>query len=327
VSRKQPHLCVDRPNNRKRKDLSSSPPSPAHYLAPPTPLPVLTKVDPHAHESTAYPHTRESTAMVVPRQRKESILELRWTPEPIGGQSNNIQPKITDPHDPLLETKYWSDTEIRQLKLYGDQMVSSPLWETTKIIQRALCAATGARDPMVLSLLKLYESMDMKKACPSKALSLRQSPLPIRYMLIPEEKIDERYQPTVVFQAGVVHGEEAFVSFEFGMNSEAERLFGYSRYELFNLYKSRRKEWCLARVLDYTQWEKVIEKEIKALTVGDGGFRLFITCINKWGCPIEVLLDSRVEVSSNGERHRLSFFFIPLPPKSEMGETQKFPIT
>jgi len=155
-----------------------------------------------------------------------------------------------------------------------------------------------------------------------------------------EERIGEHYQPTIVFECTIISGKENYILFEFGVNSEAERLFGYSRQELFNIYRQKRKE-ILARIFEPTYWEKVINCEVKSMICGEGGFRLFTTCLNKWKSPIKVLLDTRYEDHLNSpewrspikvlldtrcedidqtliHHDRMNFFFIPLPEVNDL---------
>jgi hypothetical protein len=147
-------------------------------------------------------------------------------------------------------------------------------------------------------------------------LSSDDKPLPLRFGLMGDERIGEQYQAAICFQVTILTSGDSHVLLELGINDEAERLFGYSKHELYNLFKARHKDF-LARLIDRSEWEKVIQREVKALIQGETGFRLFVTCLNKWQCPIKVLLDSRVEYGSAYDRHRINFFFIPLPSQSD----------
>jgi len=151
---------------------------------------------------------------------------------------------------------------------------------------------------------------------PTLAALSEMDPLPLRFGLMGEDRIGENYQAAICFQLTIVANGDNHILFELGINGEAERLFGYSKGELYNLFKARHKDF-LARLIDRSEWEKVIQREMKAVIQGETGYRLFVTCLNKWQCPIKVLLDSRVEYGPAFDRHRMNLFFIPLPSQTE----------
>jgi len=122
----------------------------------------------------------------------------------------------------------------------------------------------------------------------------------------------KKNQAAICFESEIISttNEDPYVLLALGINMEAERLFGYSKSELFNLFKSRHK-FILARLIHSSDWEKVIKRELKASLQGDVAFRLYVTALNKWKCPIKVLLDIRVDCGVC--KSRTHFFFIPLP--------------
>jgi len=277
ISRKIPHLCAERPIPQKRKDVSKN-------------LPTDIKLEPREE--------KRMTAGVLHRQPQD------------------IKIKTPDESEPCR----WSEVWARTLKVYVEQVTYSPYWERKRIVFLSILAEKGRTDCFHESLLNLLEQIIEKKPShfqqPLQAIKPK-SPLPLRYGLIPDEKIGENYQPAVVFQSSIVHDEEDYVYFEFGVNTEAERLFGYSRHELFSLYRARHKA-PLERLIASTQWARIINNEIKALASGNSGFRLFATCINKWGCPIRVLFDARLShTSTHPSLDRTCLFFVPLPLQLE----------
>jgi len=305
VSRRQPHLCSDRPTRtKKRRKETPSPPQRS------TPSP------PQHSTITAFVETTYETSLVPYEKKREiSTYTNNYFTKTSLTPMNNIKLE-TSASEPVGELG-WRDMWMRYLRAHIDQLSQSPTWEMKKIICVSVCADKGYC-PSSVSMFELYESIEKKNR--SSILPMKQiPPLPVRYGMMKDEKIGG-CQPALVFECSIIHNQEDYVLFEFGVNIEAERLFGYGREELYSFYRTRRKE-CLSRLIEPAQWDKVICREVKTIAYGETGFRLFITCINKWQCPIKVLLDVRMEVFAKTptcNRHRISFFFIPLPQQIEL---------
>jgi len=290
IDRKKPYLCTDRPIIMRKRKKSSS---------------------------TNTKKKRDKTSLVLSETKEDEPLTPLTYPSlvPSSGQLCEVKTAF------LQESKLsqWADLWVRALEVNIERMSYLPHWETSKLVCKSIAATPGDASRMACLWMNLCDLIEKKK--PRHLVSTlpvsQISPLPLRYGLMSEEMIGERYQPTIVFECLIINGEEDYILFNLGVNTEAERLFGYSRQELFNIYRQKRKE-CLARIIERPYWEKVIAGEMKAYASGEGGFRLFTTCVNKWRCPIKVLLDTRFEDNNNApsklrHRYRMNFFFIPLP--------------
>jgi len=241
-------------------------------------------------------------------------------------------------NDQLVLAKFGkSDSEETWLQIYAqtsecyrDEMSQTPMWEIKRyvkqIVFRSIVNSHSPKDPLSKTLtqvLDLYSSPPKERTSTSLSpvLSSKQSklvtlassqPLPLHFELMPDENIGEQNQAAICFSCEIVSNEDTYVLMSLGINMEAERLFGYSKLELFTLYKSRHR-FILARLIDPSQWEKVIRRELKAAIQGELAYRLYVTALNKWKCPIKVLLDIRVDYGCSFDKNRTNFFFIPLP--------------
>jgi len=131
----------------------------------------------------------------------------------------------------------------------------------------------------------------------------------ISFGVLPEESIRNPFHAGIAFQFS---GKDSLL-IEIGVNSEAERLFGYSKQDFYFRLRHYQK-YVVSRLIHKNDWKKCSEAKIKALIDGEPSVRLCVTCINKWNLQFKCLLDLRHEFDTqNMEVQRVTFFFIPLP--------------
>jgi len=278
-----------------------------------------------------------SQASSIPISSSDSFVTSNSTKERTSRKITLIE---GGKRDQLIRTKFGTlESEVIWLQIWAqtsqehkDEILQTPMWEIKRyykqIVTRSIVNSHNPNDPLSKTLTQVLENLysissSNQLTSSSPELSTKHSqfmtlatkqPLPIRFELMSEEKINEKNQAAICFECDIIsnNNEDHYVLLAIGINMEAERLFGYSKLELFNLFKYRHK-FILARLIDSSDWEKVIKRELKASLQGDLAFRLYVTALNKWKCPIKVLLDIRVDSGWTFQKHRTNFFFIPLP--------------
>jgi len=335
INRHQAHLCTERAP-RKRKTLSSSTQHSETSHPPHGPGEGHSSQDGDG-QSSSLP-TSETSLELLPTKEYSSGIE-EHTEQKVTFKRTLSQDRITisgkgkkiiEKFGPDSEGK-WREIYLQTFECYKEELTQQPCYPIKaariQIFARSIIQSKGINDPLSKTYEKITQIYQSSKEQQTKfththplanrfstLLTLSQSPtpLPLKFELMSDSKIAEHNQAAICFSSEIITEGENHVIMELGYNMEAERLFGYSKLELFNLYKSRGK-FLIARFIDPSEWEKVIQREIKAHVEGDTGFRLFITCVNKWSCPIKVLLDARFDCNNSPYAHRVNFFFIPLP--------------
>jgi len=298
VQRGQPHLCTDRIPSRKRKAALS----------------------------------QETSTISTTTSKSPSVYQV----PPLEGETKVARFMSKSGKHSLDSEEKWIQYMAQITESYADEISQIPISKryVKQIVFQSLINIHGPKDPIRESLdvlLKLFSPpptlkqhqpfLVSSKHTQLVTLAQRGPPLPFLHELMSDTDIGEQTQAAICFAYEIITDtDHPRIYKKLGINVEAERLFGYSKNEFFQHYGNKHK-CMLARFIAPSDWKKVIHREVKAHLRGELGWRVVTTALNKWQCPIKVVLDVRIEPNSTPEKCRTSFYFIPIPEEDhEDGE-------